>query len=157
MYIGKWVGFFNCHLSGGVYQYWKKVSGLQLVTFTWRCTKISSAAKRNATFRGHFRTPTQPMHYRPPTQTLSKYSKALGSNMGGRTNKHPWNHNGFTRKTPSQESPYICIQNGSHATTPDFLYIDLALSISSLALKVQHDFQFLHRSRIVESQSKIMI
>lgn len=98
------VGFFIVILVfGGVYQHRKKVSGLQLDTFTWRCTKISSAAKKNATFTGHYRTPTQPMHYWPPTQTLSKYSKALGSNMGGRTNnKHPWNHNGFTRKTPSR-------------------------------------------------------
>ena len=103
---------------GGVYQHWKKVSGLQLDTFTWRCTKISSAAKKNATFRGHYRTPTQTMHYWPPTQTPSKLPKPYGSNMGGRTNKHPWNHNGFTRKIP-QESPYICIQNGSHVTTPD--------------------------------------
>ena len=48
------------------------------------------------------RIPTQTKHYWPPTQTPSKIPKPYGSNMGGRTNKHPWNHNGFTWKTPSR-------------------------------------------------------
>ena len=62
----------------------------------------SNAAKKNATFRGHYRTPSQTMHYWPPTQTPSKIPKPYRVKHGGKNKQTSLEAQWLYKENPSR-------------------------------------------------------